>query len=91
MRKGSTIGKSEKLDKLYVHHGRNMPYQPEVTKHNPGVGKYDVSSFGGDPMRNRRSSTMGKTLKKFNELVKYFLCYFSATPGAGTYMKHLKM
>ncbi len=43
MIKGITIPKFDKNSKMFVHHGRNMPYQPEVTIGNPGVGKYDVN------------------------------------------------
>lgn len=62
--KGVTIKKFTNDHLLYLDHGRQMNYQPEVTKHNPGVGKYFISP--DKTRQNSPSFTFRKVLKRFN-------------------------
>lgn len=41
--KGVTIPREKNPSKVFMHHGQKLPYQPEVTQANPGVGKYEIN------------------------------------------------
>lgn len=47
-----------------MHHGQKLPYQPEVTKLNPGVGKYEINPE--NPHSSTKKYIMAQTLRKFN-------------------------
>lgn len=65
--KGVTIPKEKNPSKVFMHHGQKLPYQPEVTQANPGVGKYDLNPE--NIHTTTRKFHIGKTLKKFNEFI----------------------
>ena len=50
---------------LYLPHGKNLPYQPEVVKDYPGVGKYVIKS-----QRKSPSYSMRFILSRFNSKKK---------------------
>ena len=58
---GYSFHQFDKSHKLYLHHGRNMPYQPHSSRENPGVGVYNVETRRQSP-----SFSMRLLLSRFN-------------------------